>query len=701
MVTSNSSTPTNNNNNNHNSIPNYNHLVASPSHSLSSSTSAPSTPVPSANGYTGLHTSSSMNSLSSAAAIANAAAVQAHAAAIAVHANATANNGYYALSPTSYSSSQTQLLNTSSSGHSLRMDTGLSSTSTTPSALSPVSSSSSISTLHQNSNNLGNNSSSSASSRRNKTNVITSNFNSNAYPTMNGPNGSYSHAQKIGLKEFALLKVVGKGSFGKVMQVRKRDSGLVYAMKVLTKSNIIRRNQVEHTRTERNVLGRIDHPFIVGLNYAFQTTDKLYLVLDYCAGGELFFHLGREGKFTEDRARFYSAQIVLALEYLHKMNVIYRDLKPENVLLDHNGNVRLTDFGLSKENVDGIDSGAHSFCGTPEYLAPEVLNRTGHGRAVDWWSLGALLYEMLTGLPPFYCRDRNILFEKIRKGELDYPDYLSSDAIDLLSKLLTRDPRFRLGCGDASEIKAHPFFHPVDWKSLMNGSIPAPWIPTVTGSMDTSQFDTEFTNMPIVSPSSNKIETNMGNQTTKYFEGFTYVAPHTIEPTVGNGNTNNSHSHNGTGNVYLTQSSGSNHAHHHPHPFADIPRQTFNTASSTINPGSTNHTGSLGINTYVTGITTTSYDTVLNPSDTVYSNNNGVTNNSNILYTNQANADNDGMVEDAGLTYNSSSNGLLISTNSVIGSSSLNNNGNQVPRNNGNPMYTMSRMSVDIGMSVI
>ena len=204
-----------------------------------------------------------------------------------------------------------------------------------------------------------------------------------------GADAASAAARRVGLREFVLLKVVGKGSFGKVMQVRKRDTGRIYAMKVLQKANIIRRNQVEHTRTERNVLSRIMHPFIVGLNFAFQTEDKLYFVLDYCAGGELFFHLGREGKFDEPRSRFYAAQIVLALEHLHKMSVIYRDLKPENVLLDHRGNVRITDFGLSKENVEAVDSGAHSFCGTPEYLAPEVLNRSGHGRAVDWWSENA------------------------------------------------------------------------------------------------------------------------------------------------------------------------------------------------------------------------------------------------------------------------------------------------------------------------
>ncbi|CAM9095189.1 unnamed protein product [Heterosigma akashiwo] len=235
---------------------------------------------------------------------------------------------------------------------------------------------------------------------------------------------------------------------------------------------------------------------------AFQTRDKLFFVLDYCAGGELFFHLGKVGKFPEPRARFYAAQIVLALDYVHKLDIIYRDLKPENVLLDHAGHVRLTDFGLSKEGVTENAAGAHSFCGTPEYLAPEILDRRGHGRAVDWWSLGALLYEMLTGLPPFYCRDREKLFEKIRRAELNYPAYLSENSVSLLQGLLTRDPARRLGSGaeDSAAIQRHPFFAEVDWAKLARGGLSPPWRPPVASSLDTSQFDREFTSMPIVSP---------------------------------------------------------------------------------------------------------------------------------------------------------------------------------------------------------
>lgn len=274
------------------------------------------------------------------------------------------------------------------------------------------------------------------------------------------------------------------------------------------------------------MLGYVKHPFIVGLNMAFQTQEKLFFVLDYCAGGELFFHLGKLGKFPEVRACFYAAEITLALHHVHQLEIVYRDLKPENVLLDGQGHVRLTDFGLSKEGISNTTSGAHSFCGTPEYLAPEILNRQGHGRAVDWWSLGALLYEMLTGLPPFYCRDRDKLFEKIRRAELTYPRYLSEPARDILQGLLTRNPAKRLGSGpdDAEEVpttplsraaytvtmltrlvvttqvKRHPFFSGLDWETVMRRDVKPPWEPTVVGSLDTSQFDREFTSMPIFSP---------------------------------------------------------------------------------------------------------------------------------------------------------------------------------------------------------
>eukprot|EP00560_Eucampia_antarctica_P001508 CAMPEP_0197842164 /NCGR_PEP_ID=MMETSP1437-20131217/46587_1 /TAXON_ID=49252 ORGANISM="Eucampia antarctica, Strain CCMP1452" /NCGR_SAMPLE_ID=MMETSP1437 /ASSEMBLY_ACC=CAM_ASM_001096 /LENGTH=654 /DNA_ID=CAMNT_0043452013 /DNA_START=454 /DNA_END=2418 /DNA_ORIENTATION=- len=328
------------------------------------------------------------------------------------------------------------------------------------------------------------------------------------------------------LDSFKMIKVIGKGSFGKVFLVREIKTSEMFALKVLRKDNIIKRNQVEHTRTERSVLGYVRHPFIVGLNMAFQSNDKLYFVLDYCAGGELFFHLSKVGKFAEPRARFYAAEITLAIEYVHSLDIIYRDLKPENVLLDARGHVRLTDFGLSKEGISSSSSGANSFCGTPEYLAPEILNRQGHGRAVDWWSLGALLYEMLTGLPPFYCRDREKLFEKIRKGHLDYPRSLSARSQNMLRGLLTKDPRRRLGSGpnDAADIKQHAFFIETDWNKLTAGDIQPPWDPQIHGSLDTSQFDDEFTSMPMFSPSSMQPHAGFGTTPQdNIFEGFTFT----------------------------------------------------------------------------------------------------------------------------------------------------------------------------------
>jgi RAC serine/threonine-protein kinase len=329
------------------------------------------------------------------------------------------------------------------------------------------------------------------------------------------------------LDSFTLLKVIGKGSFGKVFLAKEKSTGQIFALKVLRKDFVVRRNQVEHTKTERSVLGYVDHPFIVGMKMAFQSKDKLYFVLDYCPGGELFYHLGRLGRFPEHQARFYAAEIVLAISYVHQLDIIYRDLKPENVLLDDQGHVRLTDFGLSKEGISGSSSGANSFCGTPEYLAPEIVDRRGHGRAVDWWSLGALLYEMLKGLPPFYCQDRERLFEKIRKETLRFPPFFSASAKSVLSGLLERDPDKRLGSGptDAEEIKAHSFFSVIDWNKLQIGEITPPWKPPVQGSADTSQFDTEFTTMPIFSPQSHQHRLGTTPAGGNHFEGFSYTNP--------------------------------------------------------------------------------------------------------------------------------------------------------------------------------
>lgn len=338
---------------------------------------------------------------------------------------------------------------------------------------------------------------------------------------LSGSMGCYAQ-KKLSPEDFVLLKVIGKGSYGKVMMVRHKADGNIYAMKMLRKENVIKRNQVEHTKTERHVLESISHPFIVQLYFAFQTPKKLYFVMEYCPGGELFFHLARAGRFNEPRARFYASEIVLALEHLHKLDIVYRDLKPENILLDEEGHVRLTDFGLSKEGVQDNFS-AKSLCGTPEYLAPEILNRTGHGKAVDWWSLGALIYEMLTGLPPFYTRDREKLFENIRHGDLRYPAFISPVAKSLLMGLFQRDPDRRLGGAprDAEEIKCHPFFATVNWDRVYQKKEVPPFRPTLVSKTDVQYFDKEFVRLPV---NNSEVPESAMSQAVRdeVFQGFSY-----------------------------------------------------------------------------------------------------------------------------------------------------------------------------------
>jgi len=322
---------------------------------------------------------------------------------------------------------------------------------------------------------------------------------------------------KVGVDDFELLKVIGKGSFGKVMLVRKKDDGMIYAMKVLRKEAIIARKQVAHTKAEKSILQKLNHPFIVKLNYAFQTEDKLYMVLDYINGGELFFHLKKEGKFSEERVRLYAAEIALALEHLHSLGIVYRDLKPENILLDSESYICITDFGLSKEITP--EEGTHTFCGTPEYLAPEVLKGQGHGCAVDWWSLGTLIYEMLTGLPPFYSQNINIMYQKILNGELRFPSSISPEAQSLLEGLLDRDPEKRMGV-DTAAVKSHPFFAGLDWKKLYDKEIEAPFKPEVKSIDDTSQIDPMFTSEKAVD---SLVEPSAINTTEVGFDGFTFV----------------------------------------------------------------------------------------------------------------------------------------------------------------------------------
>ena len=260
-------------------------------------------------------------------------------------------------------------------------------------------------------------------------------------------------APRAARSDFEVLRLLGRGSYGKVLHVRKRDSGAVFAMKAMAKADVARRNQMGHALTERAVLRRVRHPYICALHYAFQTPSHLYLVLALQSGGELFFHLRREGAFSVARARLYAAEILLALGALHRAGFVYRDLKPENVLLDARGHISLSDFGLAKEGVRACDSGASTLCGTPSYMAPEVLRGRGHGLGVDWWGFGTLLYEMLGGVPPFYSRSLQSLYRNILHAEVRWRPRMGRAARSLLRELLRKEPTERAGARGPSEVQ--------------------------------------------------------------------------------------------------------------------------------------------------------------------------------------------------------------------------------------------------------
>jgi len=324
---------------------------------------------------------------------------------------------------------------------------------------------------------------------------------------------------KTSLDDFTMLKVIGKGSFGKVMLVQHKKDGKLYAMKVLSKKKVKQNDEVEHIKSERQVLMQnTNHPFLVGLHYSFQTLTKLYFVLDYIAGGELFFHLQAARRFPEPQALFYAAEILLALEYLHSLNIIYRDLKPENVLLDADGHASLTDFGLSKF----VEKTTNTFCGTPEYLAPEVLRKQQYGVAVDWWCFGSVIYEILVGLPPFYCRDFNEMYRRILSQPVRFPPHVSENARDLIKKLLERDPKKRLGVGGANEIKSHPFFSSIDWEKLVKREITPPFIPTISGELGINNFDKQFVDEPIPKSIMEDDRIRVDVEIDETFPGFSY-----------------------------------------------------------------------------------------------------------------------------------------------------------------------------------
>ncbi|KAI8926829.1 kinase-like domain-containing protein [Entophlyctis helioformis] len=423
---------------------------------------------------------------------------------------------------------------------------------------------------------------------------------------VNSRRGSSMHHRKVCLDDFTLLRVIGRGAYGKVFLVRRKQPGEaslvsaatmslsslslepadppaiqvtdaqggstaamsesipiagasarqattqtlgshhygsvrsvssasgapvdtnLYAMKVLRKASIVLHGkETEHTQNERSILEAIRHPFIVKLNYAFQTPQKLYLILSYASGGELFTYLAKERMFSEDVACFYISELLLAISHLHSLGIIYRDLKPENVLLDAEGHVILTDFGLSKVAV-----GAITVCGTIEFMAPEVLNeKLTYGKAVDYWSLGVMLYDMLTGSPPFTGNNRKKIMEAILNKKPAFPKYITPNSRDLCTKLLRKNPEQRLGNGDdgAETVKKHAFFRKIVWKSLLARQVTPPYIPKLVSiARDTSNFHSEFTSMGLAeSPpnvASDGPDGGLRQSQNNKFLGFSFVA---------------------------------------------------------------------------------------------------------------------------------------------------------------------------------
>lgn len=293
---------------------------------------------------------------------------------------------------------------------------------------------------------------------------------------------------KYCLDDFQILRTLGTGSFGRVHLVRSNHNGRFYALKVLKKHVIVKLKQVEHTNDERRMLSIVAHPFLIRMWGTFQDAEQIFMVMDYIEGGELFSLLRKSQRFPNPVAKFYAAEVCLALEYLHANNIIYRDLKPENILLDRNGHIKITDFGFAKYVPDVT----YTLCGTPDYIAPEVISTKPYNKSVDWWSFGIYIYEMLAGYTPFYDANAMKTYENILNAEVKFPPFFHPDAQDLLSKLIMRDLSKRLGNlqNGTEDVKNHPWFSEVVWEKLLCRNIETPYEPPIQqGQGDTSQFD--------------------------------------------------------------------------------------------------------------------------------------------------------------------------------------------------------------------
>ncbi|KAJ1979414.1 hypothetical protein H4R34_002838 [Dimargaris verticillata] len=373
--------------------------------------------------------------------------------------------------------------------------------------------------------------------------------------TLTKPDATLPHissmATSASLENFDLMRVIGRGCMGKVFLARDKTTQQLVAIKSISKEKVFRQDEIAHIQGERDILANIadtNHPFLMKLRYSFQNEGQLFLVLDYLPGGDIATQLARHYKFTEDRCRFYAAEILLGLEQLHQMGIVYRDLKPENMLLDRQGHILLTDFGLSKQlPVERMDAQGlpqyrrrtKTFCGTAEYLAPEMLRGDYYDQGIDFWSLGTCLYEMLTGMTPFWAENHTKMYQRVLFDRLQFPPTVSWEARSLIAGLLAKDPHKRLGANNElgiEQIKAHPFFASINWDDIIQRRAPVPYAPPVAYDGDVSNFEDVFLKMPVELGVTNRDYLNAyykahgyllrTNEFNNPFERYDYVSRH-------------------------------------------------------------------------------------------------------------------------------------------------------------------------------
>ncbi|XP_059379011.1 protein kinase C zeta type-like isoform X5 [Carassius carassius] len=340
-------------------------------------------------------------------------------------------------------------------------------------------------------------------------------------------------SQGLGLGDFDLIRVIGRGSYAKVLLVRLKKNEQIYAMKVVKKELVHDDEDIDWVQTEKHVFEQAStNPFLVGLHSCFQTESRLFLVIEYVNGGDLMFHMQRQRKLPEEHARFYAAEICIALNFLHEKGIIYRDLKLDNVLLDQDGHIKITDYGMCKEGIRPGDT-TSTFCGTPNYIAPEILRGEDYGFSVDWWALGVLMFEMMAGRSPFDIITDNpdmnteeYLFQVILEKPIRIPRSLSVKAASVLKGFLNKDPKERLGCQvqtGFTDIKSHTFFRSIDWDQLEQKQVTPPFKPQITDDYGLDNFDTQFTNEPVqLTPDDEDVIKRIDQSE---FEGFEYINP--------------------------------------------------------------------------------------------------------------------------------------------------------------------------------